>query len=258
MTGPFFRSNTRYFIRALACLMLILLFSLGRGSSLCAEPNGWRPEIRAVDQANGPPTPAAQPVTPEIVNVGPGTADTPTLPEKPTAGQKRQMAMEGQTQDNTATRAADAERLETEERNSRESLAERYCRVAVDAAAAAKLREEAKKAELVKAEIEGKLTELEAAVSKLQNWLQRREDFKNRATDNLVTVYAQMDAEAAAQRLVLVGEQTAAAILMKLPAKNASAVLGEMQPEMASKITSYMAGAAAVNTRNDLQAGAPR
>jgi flagellar motility protein MotE (MotC chaperone) len=142
--------------------------------------------------------------------------------------------------------------------NSRESLAERYCRVAVDAAAAAKLREEAKRAELVKAEIEGKLSELGAAITKLQDWLQRREDFKNKATENLVSVYAQMDAEAAAQRLVLVGEPTAAAILMKLPAKNASAVLGEMQPEMASKITAYMAGAAAVGAVSNAQAGAPR
>ncbi len=128
--------------------------------------------------------------------------------------------------------------------------------MAVDAVVAAKLQEEEAKANAVKAEIEAKLDELKKATAELQKWLERREEFKTKATDNLVTVYTQMDPEAAAQRLTLVGEPTAAAIIMKLPPKNASAVLGEMQPEMAGKITAFMAGAAAVKPKSDGQAGA--
>lgn len=258
MTFPAFHSQAKAVVWASIRLIIIFLFTFAKGSALRAEPDGWRPEIRTAEQANGQSKAAAQPLAPTVAKERSSTADISALPAKQVIEQERPMTMEKKAENNVAAPAADAELVDNEKRISRESLAERYCRVAVDPAAVAKMREEAKKAQLVKAEIEGKLTELEAAVSNLKEWLQRREDFKKRATENLVTVYAQMDAEAAAQRLVLIGEQTAAAILMKLPAKNASAVLGEMQPEMASKITSYMAGAAAVNTKNDVQAGAPR
>ena len=132
-----------------------------------------------------------------------------------------------------------------------EGLAEQYCRVAVDAGVAAKLSEERRKAEALKTEIETKLAELEKATNELKKWLQLRNDFRNQATDNLVSVYAQMDPEAAAQRLMVIAEPVAAAILLKLPPKAASAVLGEMRPDMAGKITSFMAGAAEVRAKQN-------
>jgi flagellar motility protein MotE (MotC chaperone) len=149
-----------------------------------------------------------------------------------------------------------AEPVATEQPTKKETLAERYCAVVVNAAVAAKLKEEEAKANAVKADIEVKLEQLKKATADLKTWLERREEFKSKATDNLVTVYMQMDPEAAAQRLTLVGEPAAAAIIMKLPPKSASAILGEMQPEMAGKITAFMAGAAAVKPASDGRAGA--
>lgn len=125
-------------------------------------------------------------------------------------------------------------------------LADDYCRVVVDHAVAAKLAAEQARAEELKKEIDRKIALLKEATAEQQNWLRLRREFQSKATDNLVSVYSQMDAEAAAVRLGTVGEEIAAAILLKLPAKSASAVLGEMQPDMAGRLTAYMAGAAQI------------
>lgn len=130
-------------------------------------------------------------------------------------------------------------------------LAQRYCQVVVDEVLAAKLAEEKRRALQLKKDVEAKIIELEAATAEQKKWLQLRRDFQDKATERLVDVYAKMDAEAAALRLSAMGDDIAAAILSKLSSKSASAVMGEMQPEIAGRLTAYMAGAAAM--RPDLQ-----
>ncbi len=126
------------------------------------------------------------------------------------------------------------------------SLARQYCRVVGNDALAAKLAEERRRAEDLKRRIEAKIGELEAATAEQKKWLQLRKEFQEKATDNLVSVYALMDAEAAAQRLTDVTDDVAAAILLKLPAKATSAILAEMQSDKAGRLTAYLAGSADV------------
>jgi flagellar motility protein MotE (MotC chaperone) len=231
---------------------------LGSNGALRSETDAWRPQIRPAAQELTDTAPAPRPVSPTVINDSkPKTAQTEPQPMavKEPGGQARQTGATKINVDAPAISTSAAQPPSAEESTTGESLVEQYCRVAVDAAVAAKIKEEEMRARSLKAEIERKVDELGKATADLQTWLKRREDFKASATENLVSVYAQMDPEAAAQRLTVVGEPTAAAILMKLPAKNASAVLGEMQPDMAGKMTAYMAGAAAVKAKTDEPAG---
>lgn len=217
-----------------------------------AGTGGWQPEIKPAakpGESAGAPAAAAQPPTQPApaarTTIAPEPLAGPVSPAVATTTATSKTPPESKN-DSVPDNAAAASRYPA---NRDESLVEQYCRVAVDAGVAAKLAEERRKAEDLKKEIEAKLAELENATSELKKWLQLRNDFRNQATDNLVSVYAQMDAEAAAQRLTVIGEPVAAAILLKLPPKSASAVLGEMRPDMAGKITSYMAGAAEVRAK---------
>jgi len=126
------------------------------------------------------------------------------------------------------------------------SLADQYCRVVSDLAFAAKLSEEKRRADELRRQIEKKIEELEIATAEQKKWLQLRKEFQNKATENLVAVYAFMDAEAAAQRLTDVADDVAAAILIKLPPKSASAIFAEMQSDKAGRLTAYLAGSAAI------------
>jgi len=190
--------------------------------------DGWKPDVRPI-RDGGSAAAAPTPVVPNGLNDSTTPASgTETAPVAVDAPEARPPAGGG--------------------------LADDYCRVVVDHAIAAKLAAEQARAEELKKEIDGKIALLKEATAEQQNWLQLRREFQSKATDNLVSVYSQMDAEAAAVRLGTVGEEIAAAILLKLPAKSASTVLGEMQPDMAGRLTAYMAGAAQI----EAPAAAPR
>lgn len=124
------------------------------------------------------------------------------------------------------------------------SIAATYCNVVVDQAVAAKLAEEKRTAKALQAEIETALAALDKATAEHERWLKLRNEFKEKAQENVVRVYSGMAAEAAAQRLSVVSEEVAAAILSKLPPKVASVILGEIEPQRAARLTNYMAGAA--------------
>ena len=258
---PYRRSATKCFptARALKRRLWIAIIAMTiMEVPAFAGAGGWQPEVKPAAQAKEPaaaPGGSAQPSAQAAPASRPGSkpdqpsgADTPASPAT-TPGSKaaQEIKPSGASDNTTAAPQYPA--------NRDESLVEQYCRVAVDAGVAAKLAEERRRAEELKKEIEAKLAELESATAELKKWLQLRNDFRNQATENLVSVYAEMDPEAAAQRLTVIGEPVAAAILIKLPPKSASAVLGEMRPDMAGKITSFMAGAAEVRANGKDEAG---
>ncbi|MEZ5899382.1 MAG: hypothetical protein R3D51_07795 [Hyphomicrobiaceae bacterium] len=195
-------------------------------------------------------SPAAQ------ANVAANRSQTHSPSQKPAAPQG-EASVTGDTKDVAPPPSQKAEPVEERsDRSSEEqvrvsntSLAREYCHVVVDEAIAAKLAEEKRRALALKAEIETKLAELKAATAEQKEWLRLRKAFQDRATDNLVDVYALMDAEAAAQRLIGVSDDVSAAILLKLPPKVTSAILAEMQTEAAGRLTAYLAGSADVTAR---------
>ena len=124
--------------------------------------------------------------------------------------------------------------------------ARQYCRVVLDRATRERLTSESEATEVLKKEIDDRLSKLNAAITEHETWLKRRQDFQKKAQDGLVKVYASMAAEAAALRLGATDETVAAAILSMLAPKAASAVLSEMPPDKAARLTAYLAGAAAI------------
>lgn len=127
-------------------------------------------------------------------------------------------------------------------------LARDYCKVVLDQAAAAKIAQEKGEVKTMQAEIGKRLEDLEKAISVHKDWLRQRQEFLDKAQEVVVKLYSGMPAESAAQRLSVVTEEMAAAILMKLNAKAGSSILAEIEPQRAARITAQMAGAAEIAT----------
>jgi flagellar motility protein MotE (MotC chaperone) len=174
-------------------------------------------------------------------NVAVATTETQAAPG--TTGDTNAEPAPATGQDATGDAAADQTKIPGR------SLPQTYCDVVVDKALAAKLAQEKRDGQALQKEIEKRLTELQAATVEQKKWLQMREDFQKKATENLVTVYAEMDVEAAAQRLPAVGDEIASAILVKMPPRSASAILAEMPSDIAGRLTAYIAGAAELRPR---------
>ncbi len=98
------------------------------------------------------------------------------------------------------------------------------------------------------AELEAKVRDevetLEQKESAARDWVTRREAMLKSAADDVVAIYAKMDAEAAAPQLAAMEESAAAAVLAKLNPRVAGAILAEMQAEKAAKLSSLIAGPA--------------
>jgi len=273
-------------IRCAAALVAALGMSAINPSAAWGDPAAWSPEIRIGDESpvgkaelpTSPPKRSA-PVSDSAKsgNAKPPAAVDPdrasssanaderkppaTTPVMTPTAQISPPVDESRATDGTAAKATGAAEAvanqDSEKRSSTDpaqrggrTLVEKYCDVVVDPALAAKLAQERSEAKKLQKDIEDKLQELKVAIDEHEKWLKLRNDFQNKATDNLVTVYSQMDSEAAAQRLTAVGDQIASAILLKLPPKSASAILGEMPSDVAGRLTAFMAGAAELNAQD--------
>lgn len=123
-------------------------------------------------------------------------------------------------------------------------LARNYCANIGTLAGDAKFAWQKKAIGELAAELDERIAKLEAKTKEYQAWLQRRDDFSKRVTDNLVGIYTRMRPEAAGQQLMAMDEETAAAVLMKLDTRTASAILNDMNPQHAARLTSIISGAA--------------
>lgn len=232
---------------------------LGGGSASAQVLTGWQPDVQPDPalRANRSPDSVQQPAMPGDAAAKPTSVgiETRRIQDQPQTPPRPELANSAERQvppspivqnqplpeDTAETSEASAKPQSVEPDM---SLARQYCRVVGNDALAAKLTEERRRAEDLKRRIEAKIGELEAATAEQKKWLRLRNEFQEKATDNLVAVYALMDAEAAAQRLTDVTDNVAAAILLKLPAKATSAILAEMQSDKAGRLTAYLAGSA--------------
>jgi flagellar motility protein MotE (MotC chaperone) len=128
-------------------------------------------------------------------------------------------------------------------------LAQRYCVNIANAAADARIAWQKAKLAETEQEIGRRIAALEAKMSEYKVWLARRDEFSRKANETLVQIYAQMEPDAASRQLIAMDEETAAAVIAKLDARNSSAILNEMQPEKAARLTATIAGAARVAAR---------
>ena len=132
-------------------------------------------------------------------------------------------------------------RAESSPKGDARSEIERFCSNIADPA-----RE--RRYALLKAEIEtleegidARMRALEAKRAAVEEWLEKRDAFLSRAQSQLVSIYAGMRPDAAAERLALLDDALAAGVVMKLSPKRAALVLNEMKSGKAAAISAVIA-----------------
>ena len=85
-----------------------------------------------------------------------------------------------------------------------------------------------------------RISELSLKSAELREALRQREDIARKADALIVEIYAKMKPEAAAAQLSAMEEPIAAALLTKLNVRAASAILNEISPERAARLTEAM------------------
>jgi flagellar motility protein MotE (MotC chaperone) len=124
------------------------------------------------------------------------------------------------------------------------SEVERFCSNIADAARDRRYVLQAAELKQLQTEVDSRIKALEEKRSEYETWLKRREVFLARAEEGVVSIYAGMKPDAAAERLAIVDVNLAAAILMKLDARKAGVILNEMDQKAAARLTGVMASAA--------------
>ncbi|MBT9371943.1 MotE family protein [Rhizobium sp. CSW-27] len=105
--------------------------------------------------------------------------------------------------------------------------------------------------EKLRSDVDSRIEVLEARKAEYEDWLKRRNDFLERAQAGLVDIYKTMKADAAAPQLQEMNVEIAAAIIMKLPARQSGLILSEMDPQKAGVISMIISSAANPNTSKD-------
>ena len=132
--------------------------------------------------------------------------------------------------------------------------AQLYCINIANAAADARVAWQKKLVADVEQELDKRIARLEAKTAEYQKWLARRDEFSRKAQEQLVGIFSRMRPDAAAPQLAASDEETAAAVLSKLDIRISSAILSEMEPSHAARLTTIMAGAGKAATDKSARA----
>jgi flagellar motility protein MotE (MotC chaperone) len=87
--------------------------------------------------------------------------------------------------------------------------------------------------------------ELSRRTVELESWMKRRDEAMAKADASLVSIYARMKPDVAAQQLVAMSDEVAIAILAKVPIRAAGAIFNELASDKAARLASRLSGAAA-------------
>jgi flagellar motility protein MotE (MotC chaperone) len=199
----------------------------------------------ATPGAPAPETSAAKPVAPSVQS-GPMPAATMTdsdAPEPDDPFVDVHIVERAARNDVAITAAAETNRPGVEVGPTSQTPAGQYCTNIADAAIDARIAWQRQNLAEAEKQIQQKATELEAKTAEFQRWLQRRDEFVEKAKKTIVDIYTKMRPDAAALQLQSLDEETAAAVLVKLDARTASAVMNEMDPMQAARLTSIISGA---------------
>lgn len=127
--------------------------------------------------------------------------------------------------------------------------ADQYCARVGDIAATSQFAKQRQALAKAQSEVEERIKTLTEKSEELKTWTQRREEFLKKATESLLAIYGKMKPEVAATQLVAMNHMTAAAIVAKLPPKAAGAILAEMDPQRAARLSSVLAGAVEIDSK---------
>ncbi len=102
--------------------------------------------------------------------------------------------------------------------------------------------------EKLQADVDQRIATMDQRKAEYEDWLKKRDDFLKTADVGLVDIYKNMKPDAAAASLNDVKTVVAAAIIMKLSARQSSLILAEMDAKKAAVITNIIASASDPNT----------
>lgn len=132
-----------------------------------------------------------------------------------------------------------------------EDEVQQYCSNIADAARDKRYLLQKQELEKLQGDVDKRIAILEKRKMEYEDWLKQRNDFLKQAEANLIAVYKTMKADAAAPQLADMNPILAAAIIMKLPARQSGLILSEMDPAKAAVIGSIMASAGDPNTSKE-------
>lgn len=101
---------------------------------------------------------------------------------------------------------------------------------------------EAAKLVELEAKLRQRIAEFEAKRADYEDWLRKHDEALKQAKEDVVSIYSKMRPDAAAAQLSVMDDVMAASVLTKLNARVASAILAEMDPGRAARITNAMVG----------------
>lgn len=128
---------------------------------------------------------------------------------------------------------------------------QQFCTNIADAARDQRYLLQKKDLETLQAQVDARIATLEERRAEYEDWLKRRNDFLKQAELGLVDIYKTMKADAAAGQLELVNPGIAAAIVMKLPPRQSSLILAEMDSEKAAVLTNIISSASDSTTSKE-------
>jgi flagellar motility protein MotE (MotC chaperone) len=130
------------------------------------------------------------------------------------------------------------------EASPQQTAVQQYCANIANPAAEARFAWQKQALADIERQLGERIALLDAKTAELQRWVTRRDEFIDKARQNLVQIYTRMRPDAAASQLTAMDEETASAVLLKLEPRTASLILNEMEPAQAARLTSIIGGAA--------------
>ncbi|WP_315975232.1 MotE family protein [Phyllobacterium zundukense] len=119
---------------------------------------------------------------------------------------------------------------------------DRYCTNISDKAADERYAMQTRELAQLRADIDSRIEQLDTKRKEYEVWLKRRDEFIDKAEDSLVGIISKMRPDAAAAQMALLGDEAAAALLLKLNPRVSSVILNEMPAEKSSKLARVIVG----------------
>jgi flagellar motility protein MotE (MotC chaperone) len=131
-----------------------------------------------------------------------------------------------------------------ESRRATPGPAEQYCSNIANAASDARFAWQKQLLANTEEQVKQRVEELKGKIAEYQKWLARRDEFSQKAQVAVTDIYAKMKPDAAAQQLMALDDEMAAAVITKLNPRIASALMAEMDPKQAARLTSIISDSA--------------
>jgi flagellar motility protein MotE (MotC chaperone) len=118
-----------------------------------------------------------------------------------------------------------------------------YCESFHDVASEARFGWQVFKLKELQDEVAKATDKLESERQELQQWVERRDQFINRANEQLTAIYQKMKPDVAAGHISALDDETASALLLKLQPRVTSLIFNEMTAARAAQLVSLISGA---------------